>query len=409
VPQEKPLSLYIHIPFCDTLCWFCGCHTTAIATYKPVQEYCDLLLKEMALVAAALRTRRRVSHIHWGGGSPTMLRIPDILRINDAIRSYFDVLDTAEFGIEIDPRGFESSTVQALKLAGVTRASIGLQDCDPKVQRAINRTQSDEETIRAIMLLREAGISSLNIDLVYGLPHQTLQSWETTLDFALRLDPDRLAVFGYAHVPQFKKHQALIPESALPDIALRLQQAEAARRILCAHGYAAVGLDHFAKPDDALAQAAAQGHVARNFQGYTTDSAPALVGLGASAISSVAQGYVQNAPAVPVYRTALQNDELPVARGVELGANDRARRAIIERLMCDLTVDLEQIAARFEADVADFSDALEALGPMAAEGVVVFDGARVTVPSAWRSATRLVCAAFDQYLAREGVRHSVSV
>lgn len=409
IPQDKPLSLYLHIPFCDTLCWFCGCHTTAVTTYKPVTDYCELLLQEMALVSEALQTRRPVNHIHWGGGSPTMLRIPEILRINDAIRARFDVVPEAEFGIEIDPRGLDASTIQALKVAGVTRASIGLQDCDPKVQRAINRIQSEEETAQAVFLLREAGIPSLNIDLVYGLPHQSLASWEKTLDFALWLNPDRLAVFGYAHVPQFKKHQALISEAALPDIELRFQLAELARHVLCAHGYVAVGLDHFAKPHDPLAQAAASNSMTRNFQGYSTDNAAVLIGLGASAIGSLPEGYVQNLAAVPTYRAALAKGELPIARGVALSDADRLHRAIIEQLMCQLEVDLDQLSEEFAAPNTDFSDALEVLAPMAADGIIRFDRGKLIISPAWRSATRLVCAAFDQYLTRSPARHSVSV
>jgi oxygen-independent coproporphyrinogen-3 oxidase len=406
---DAPLSLYLHIPFCDTLCWFCGCHTTAVTTYKPVIDYCDLLLQEMLLVSRALQARHRVSHIHWGGGSPTMLRIPEIMRIRGAINAQFDVTPDADFSIEIDPRGLERSTVQALQMAGVTRASIGLQDCDPKVQRAINRMQSDAETARAISLLRDAGITSLNIDLVYGLPHQSLQSWEATLDFALRLNPDRLAVFGYAHVPQFKKHQALIPESALPGIELRFALAEMARRVLCAHGYVAVGLDHFAKPRDALAQAAASGSMTRNFQGYSTDRASALIGLGASAIGSLPDGYVQNRVTVPAYRAALASGEMPIARGVALSRDDRLRRAIIERLMCRLEVDLDEVRADFAMPDADFSDALELLAPMVRDGVVSFDRSRLIISPAWRSAARLVSAAFDRYLPRGSARHSASV
>ena len=409
LPRDMPLSLYVHVPFCDTLCWFCGCHTTAVNSYKPVNDYCGLLQKELALVAEALGTRRQVSHIHWGGGSPTMLRNGDIARLNEDIRSRFDVLPGAEFGIEIDPRGLSAATVQALKAAGVTRASIGLQDCDEKVQRAINRIQSDEETIAAIDMLRDAGISSLNIDLVYGLPYQTLESWEATLDFALWLNPDRLSVFGYAHVPEFKKHQLLIPQDALPDIELRFRQAELAKDILCAHGYVAVGLDHFAKPGDALGKAAAQGHVARNFQGYTTDEAAALIGLGASAIGSLPQGYVQNLANVPAYREAVQSGRLPVARGVALSDEDRVRRTVIERLMCDLKADLPAIAARYRRSPATFADALASLAPMRERGIVSEKDGTITISPEWRSATRLVCAAFDSYLAGQPARHSVSV
>jgi oxygen-independent coproporphyrinogen-3 oxidase len=409
VPEDKPLSLYVHIPFCDTLCWFCGCHTTAVTTYKPVADYCELLLKEIALVSAALKTRRKVAHIHWGGGSPTLLQAGDVARLHAALRAHFDILPDAELGIEIDPRGLDAATVEAWKAAGVTRVSIGLQDCDPKVQRAINRIQSDEETVQAIGLLRDAGISSLNIDLVYGLPHQTLESWGKTLDFALRLNPDRLAVFGYAHVPQFKKHQALIPEETLPDVPLRFQQAELARDILCGHGYVAIGLDHFAKAGDSLAKAAAGGQVSRNFQGYTTDNAPVLIGFGASAIGSLPQGYIQNLANVPAYREAITLGRLPVARGVALSEEDRIRRAVIERLMCDLSVDLDAIANRSKQSRHMFADALDNLASMVGDGIVTVNGGTVTIAPEWRSAARVVCAAFDQYLPRQNARHSVSV
>ena len=409
LPENVPLSLYVHIPFCDTLCWFCGCHTTAVNSYKPVADYCDLLQKEVELVSQALKTRRAVSHIHWGGGSPTLLHIGDIARLDADLRRHFDVLPDAEFSIEIDPRGLDKATVTALKKAGVTRASIGLQDCNAKVQQAINRIQTDEETIEAVSLLREAGISSLNIDLVYGLPYQTLENWEATLDFALWLSPDRLSVFGYAHVPQFKKHQALIPEETLPGIQLRFEQAELAREILCAHGYVAIGLDHFAKPGDALAVAGKHGEVARNFQGYTTDNAAALIGLGASAIGSFPQGYVQNVANVPAYRDAVQSGRLPVARGVAVNDDDRIRRAVIERLMCDLRADLPAIAARYNRPLTDFAEALANLASMKDRGIVAEKDGILTIAPDWRSATRLVCAAFDRYLPQGTARHSVSV
>jgi oxygen-independent coproporphyrinogen-3 oxidase len=409
IPRQVPLSLYVHVPFCDTLCWFCGCHTTVVNGYSPVADYCELLAREIELVAQALEIRRTVSHIHWGGGSPTLLHAGDIARLDNHLRKHFHVLPDAEFSIEIDPRGFGRDMVTALKEAGVTRASIGVQDCNPKVQRAINRVQTDEETINALKLLREAEISSLNIDLVYGLPHQTLTNWGATLDFALRLSPDRVSVFGYAHVPQFKKHQALIPESALPGTQLRFEQAELARTILCAHGYIAVGLDHFAKPGDGLAKAAMQGCVARNFQGYTTDDAGALIGFGASAIGSLPRGYVQNLAAVPAYREAILKDHLPVARGVALSNDDWVRRTIIERLMCDLQVDLSAVAAGYDRSIGDFADVLADLAPMRRQGIVSENGGVLTISPEWRSATRLVCAAFDSYLANGKALHSVSV
>ena len=407
-PQE-PLSLYLHIPFCDTLCWFCGCHTSVVNNYAPVREYCDLLLKEIALVAEALGRRRLVRHIHWGGGSPTILQPQDITRLDTEIRYRFHVAPDAEFAVEIDPRGVTQTCVDAFARAGLTRASIGLQDCDPEVQKSINRIQSRDETASVVAMLRKVGVGSINIDLLYGLPKQTLRSWAETLQFAMELDPDRLAVFGYAHVPSFKKHQALIPVAQLPGLETRLELAELAGRILSAGGYTAVGLDHFAKPGDSMARTAQNGTLARNFQGYTTDNAAALIGLGVSAISALPQGYAQNASAVPIYRAALTNGLLPIARGIALTSEDRIRRYVIERLMCDLQVDLKAVCAQFGESPAMFQPSLAALRDLAKMGAISLNEMRVSIAPEWRTAARLVCAAFDAYLPQGGAKHSLSV
>ena len=399
LPCEKTISLYLHIPFCDTLCWFCGCHTSVVHNYTPVAEYCDLLLREMVLVADTLGPRHKIGHIHWGGGSPTMLRPEDVARLDRTTRELFDIRQDAEFAVEVDPRGLEQASVDALAAAGLTRASVGVQDCDAAVQKAVNRLQTAEETRAAIAKLRAAGIQSLNLDLLYGLPLQTAESWENTLRFALDLDPDRLSVFGYAHLPSFKKHQALISAAQLPDTAARFRLAEMAGRILGEHGYVAIGLDHYAKPCDSMAKALAEGCLSRNFQGYTTDKAPALIGLGASAIGSLPQGYVQNLPSVPLYRASLLRGRLPVARGAALSAQDRLRRQIIERLMCDLSADLDAICAAHGASLDQLRDSISRLGELADRGMVSIEESRITIPAQWRSATRLVCAAFDCYLA----------
>ncbi len=409
LPENAPLSLYVHIPFCDTLCWFCGCHTAVVNNYAPVLSYCAWLEREIELVARYLKGRHPVTHIHWGGGSPTMLQPAQIESLNRTIRGQFDVAADAEFAIEIDPRGLTPACVQALARAGVTRASIGLQDCDPQVQRAINRIQSEQETMVAVSLLRAVGITSINVDIIYGLPHQTLAKWENTLDFALSLDPDRLAVFGYAHVPKFKKHQALIPTASLPGLEERFHQAELAREILCGHGYQSIGLDHYAKPSDSLAKAATEGRLHRNFQGYTTDTSTVLLGVGASAIGSLPQGYIQNHSAVPAYRAALEAGLLPVTRGVALSDDDRMRRQVIERLMCDLKVDLDDIAVRFGHTRDAFSDSLHALEPLRQDNVIAMAGGTITVNPRWRSAVRIACAAFDQYLVKQAALHSASV
>ncbi|HTW34182.1 MAG TPA: oxygen-independent coproporphyrinogen III oxidase [Rhizomicrobium sp.] len=404
-----PLSLYLHVPFCDTLCWFCGCHTTVVNRYTPVAAYLDLLLREIDLVAGIIGPGRIVSHIHWGGGSPTLLRPGDMRCLGAALRSRFRIAPDAEFGIEIDPRGFDTELAETLAEIGVTRASIGVQDCDEAVQRAINRIQTMETTAVAAELLRKSGIASLNIDLIYGLPHQTVRGLEKTIDAVLTLEPDRLAIFGYAHVPHFKKHQNLIPQAALPDIEERFAQAEAARVKLCCGGYIPIGIDHFARPDDSLAVAQREGRLARNFQGYTTDKAAALVGFGASSIGALPQGYVQSHADVPAWRAAVSSGCLPVARGIALDEDDRARRAVIERLMCDLSVDLDAIAASRGLTRDAFSGAIRSLGGLRDLGVVAIDGGSVVISERWRAATRLVCAAFDSYLDNGVGRHAVAV
>ncbi len=408
LPSGQPLSLYVHIPFCDTLCWFCGCHTTVVNRYAPVAAYCGLLLDEMGLLAAA-SNRPQITHIHWGGGSPTMLTPGDIARLAHATASHFPIAPGAEFAVEIDPRGFTPQLADALAQAGLTRASIGVQDCDPAVQRAINRIQPMETTRAAVDLLRARGVKSLNIDLIYGLPYQTVAALRRTIEFALSLDPDRLAIFGYAHVPHFRKHQKLIPEEALPGVEERFAQAQAADAMLSSRGYVAIGIDHFARPSDALAIAQRQGRLRRNFQGYTADTAPALIGIGASSIGALPAGYVQNHADVPAYRAVLSAGRLPIARGIALSGEDRLRRHVIERLMCDLSVDLAAAASSFGRAADMFAPEISALSGLADAGIVRIEGTTITVPPQWRSLTRVICARFDAYLDPATARHALAV
>jgi oxygen-independent coproporphyrinogen-3 oxidase len=405
---ETPLSLYLHVPFCDTLCWFCACHTTVINHYGPVKDYVTWLQREIALAADQLDGRHPVSHIHFGGGSPTMLKPEELSGLRQSLRGAFDIAKSAEIAIEIDPRGFGTEQADMLAEFGINRASIGIQDCDPKVQRAINRLQSPEETRHAVQLLRERGVERINLDLVYGLPHQTLAGLEKNLELAVELKPSRLALFGYAHVPFFKKHQALIPEAALPGIETRLAMAAFAENWLAAHGYQAIGLDHFARPEDELAVAQRLGVMHRNFQGYTVDSAPALLGLGASAISALPQGYVQNHAAVTDYRAALSAGRLPVTKGIALTGEDRLRRDVIEQIMCYLTVDLGVTAEShgYEADALDW--ALSLLEPLVNCGAVTIDGRGIMVSSSQRAAARIAGSLFDAYLSTSAAKHSVS-
>ncbi|MDE2133647.1 MAG: oxygen-independent coproporphyrinogen III oxidase [Alphaproteobacteria bacterium] len=409
LPRGMGLSLYLHVPFCDTLCWFCGCHTRIVNHYSPLASYLGVLLKEIETVAAIIGPGHPVTHIHWGGGSPTMLSPDDVRKLAAALAAHFTIAPDAEFAIEIDPRGLKDEMIAALAEAGVNRASIGVQDCDETVQRAINRIQPFEVTRSAVERLRAAGIAALNIDLIYGLPHQTQAHVARTIEMALTLAPQRFAVFGYAHVPNFKKHMKLIDEKVLPDAEERLAQFELAHAMLCARGYVAIGLDHFARPGDSLAAAQKAGKLARNFQGYTTDDAPALIGLGASSISALPQGYAQNMTEVPEYRKAIEAGELTVVRGIALNDDDRLRRAVIERLMCDLAVDLDAIGAPFGKSAADFRAELAALVPFAQQHMVRIDGARLVVAPESRAAVRLVAAAFDSYLAKSSAVHAVAV
>ena len=409
LPAGMPLSLYLHVPFCDTLCWFCGCHTKIVNTYSPLASYLDFLAIEIARIAEIVGPGHPVTHIHWGGGSPTMLSPADVKKLAGWLRKQFEIAPDAEFAIEIDPRGLTDDMIAALAEAGVNRASIGVQDCDDKVQQAINRIQPFEVTESAVRRLRDAGISALNIDLIYGLPYQTQANVARTIEQVMTLDPDRFAVFGYAHVPHFKKHQQLIPQESLPDAEERFAQFELAHALLSTGGYAAIGLDHFARPGDALAVAHSEGRLARNFQGYTTDSAPALIGFGASSISALPQGYVQNRPEVREWRKAIESGELPVARGIALDDGDRLRRTIIERLMCDLKADIDKIGKPFGRGARDFAQEFAALAPLVEQGVATIDGASIAVPHSARSAVRLVCAAFDTYLAKGNALHTPAV
>ena len=310
----------------------------------------------------------------------------------------FDLQPDTEIALEVDPRTLDGPALEALARIGVTRASLGVQDFDPVVQQAIGREQSSDTTAECAERLRGIGVRSLNLDLIYGLPYQTVGGVGTTVREALTLTPDRVAMFGYAHVPWMKKHQALLPEAALPDAAARYAQCRTAESVIRNAGYNAIGLDHFALPVDTLSIAVRTGTLRRNFQGYTTDDAPVLLGLGASSIGNLPRGYVQNAPAVPAWRDAIRAGRLPTARGIALSEDDMRRRAVIERIMCDFT-----------ADVSELMDDAQALRDMESDGLIRWDGTRLAVTDAGRPFVRTVAAAFDAYLRAGGARHSAAV
>ncbi len=409
LPADTPLSLYLHVPFCAQLCLFCGCHTTAVHHPEPVVSYARTLLAEIDLLAETIGRRLTVRHVAWGGGTPTAMPAEWMQAVTTRLRERFDLQPDTEIAVEIDPRTLDDAALAGLARIGTTRASLGVQDFDQKVQRAVGRIQSFETTAECAARLRGIGIGSINLDLIYGLPYQTVSGVAATVASALAIKPDRIAVFGYAHVPWMKKQQALLAEGALPGAAARYQQRRAAEQVITGAGYDAIGLDHFARPADALAVAARTGRLRRNFQGYTTDDAPVLLGLGASSIGALPQGYVQNTPGVPGWREAIQAGRLPIARGIAPGPEDRLRGEVIERIMCDFAVDLSTLAARHGADPATLMDAAPALQAMAQDGLVQWSGYGLRVTAAGRPFVRNVAAAFDTYL-RTGVgRHSAAV
>jgi len=414
LPADMPLSLYVHIPFCDTLCWFCGCNTKIVRQTRPVTAYLETLLAEIDLTArlldtGSLDTRRPVHHLHFGGGSPTILQPDEVRTLMARIRERFDVVEDAEIAVEIDPRGFDEEHLNAWHDAGINRASLGVQDIDPRVQDAINRIQSTELNHRVIGMLRDAGVTGVNVDLIYGLPYQTVEGIERTAAHAAELGADRVAIFGYAHVPWMKTHQRRVAEHPLPGREDRFAMQEAAAAALVAAGYRRIGLDHFAKPEDSLTRALDAGALNRNFQGYTADPCPALIGLGASSIGSLPRGYLQNEPSVRAWRRMIEAGEPPIARGIAIDDEDRLRRAIIERLMCDLDVDAGALADRFGVAPESLIESLDALASLAADGLCEIDGWRVRVPEHARPLIRNVAAAFDAYHAPSETRHARAV
>ncbi|HET8750507.1 MAG TPA: oxygen-independent coproporphyrinogen III oxidase [Sphingomicrobium sp.] len=393
--DDAPVSVYLHVPFCREMCWYCGCHTSVSRRRAPVSRYVKSLVAEIGLVAEEIQCRPTVGHLHWGGGSPTLLSLGDVATIRQALGEVFEIDSLGENAVEIDPRTLTEPLVEAFSRAGVNRASLGVQSFDPVVQAAINRVQSFDVTAEAVAALRGGGIPAINFDLIYGLPFQTVRSCVETVEQALRLQPDRLAVFGYAHVPSFKPHQRKIDEAALPGTAERQEQSAAIADALTGAGYRQIGLDHFALLGDGMAAAAEQGRLHRNFQGYTTDCCGALIGFGASAIGRLPGGYVQNSARIPEYERRIGSGRLAVVRGCRISEEDSRRGAIIEELMCN-----------FQAEIGAVDASLEQLE---ADGLIVCSGDRIEVTEQARPLVRAVAAAFDAYLPQSEARHVAAV
>lgn len=408
LPAETGLSLYLHVPYCRELCTYCGCHTRATRKNEPLDAYAETLAREIDMVAKA-SPARQVVHAHWGGGTPGLLGGKRLRELTNSLRGHFNFTPDAEISIELDPRHVDGDLALALASAGFNRVSLGVQDFNPHVQEAIGRIQPFEVVERAVGLLRVAGFRAINLDLMYGLPFQTEDDVVNTAELAASLAPSRLALFGYAHAPWFAKRQQLIDAAALPGAAERLRQAATARQTLAQRGYVAIGLDHFALPEDPMALALRAGKLRRNFQGYTVDQADALLPFGASSIGRLPQGYVQNAADVGTWRRAIEAGRFATAKGAAFTRDDLARAAVIERLMCDFSVDYGVIAENMLGDASAFDAAQADLAQLIREGVAFQEGRRVSITETGRPFMRLVAAAFDAYLPTRAARHSVAV
>lgn len=409
IPESRTVSLYLHIPFCRSMCWYCGCNTMIARRNEPVAEYLAAMRREIDMVADRVARPLPVTHIHFGGGTPTIATPAQFAELMDLLRQKFTILPDAEVAIEIDPRTLSREMISELGASGVTRASLGVQSFDPIVQQAINRVQSFESTAAATEGLRKAGVQGINFDLIYGLPHQTMTSCFGTVQKCLQLRPDRFSVFGYAHVPTFKKHQRKIDDAALPDGTSRHLQANAIAKTLTTAGYRQIGLDHFALPGDSLVTAQAAGKLHRNFQGYTTDISDVLIGFGASAIGHLDQGYVQNDATVRSYCTQISRGDLATRKGYALTADDRLRADIIEKIMCDFRVDLQQVCAKHGTTTDTILQSAPRLGTLAADGIVRLEGPVLSVMDDGRHLVRSVASVFDAYIGASGPVYSRAV
>ena len=409
LPTAAPISAYVHVPFCARLCWFCGCNTRAVKRGEGISDYVSLLVEELAMVESHLPAKLRLGALHLGGGTPNMLSLDDMTVLFGALRQVFRFDADAEIAAELDPAQLTQQWARGAAFHGLSRASLGVQDLSPAVQAAVNRRETFEMVAQAAGWLREAGVRSLNIDLMYGLPLQRTKDVLATLDRVLTLRPERVALFGYAHVPWMKPHQKLINEADLPGSAERLDQSDHAAERLVAEGYVQIGLDHFALPRDSLAVALAEGRLRRNFQGYTADPYDTLLAFGVSAIGRLPQGLVQNQTIELEWRKAIARGDLATARGLAFTDEDRFRGEVIERLMCDFAVDLASVSRRHGRPPEDLDAAIAALAPAIKDGVAEMNGWSLTMTNLGRPFVRQVAAAFDACLAPGAVRHSRAV
>ncbi|MDP2084445.1 MAG: oxygen-independent coproporphyrinogen III oxidase [Gemmobacter sp.] len=396
IPAGSEISLYLHVPFCRRLCWFCACRTQGTTSDVPVRAYAQTLKAELRLLAEHLPQGVRLSRLHWGGGTPTLLA-PDLMtELAQAIFAVAPMAAEGEFSVEIDPNEIDDARLDALAAAGMNRASIGVQDFDPEIQAAIGREQSYDITRAAADAIRARGVRSLNADILFGLPHQSPARIADSVQKLLSLSPDRVALYGYAHVPWMSRRQQMIPSDSMPTPQERLKLFEVARQLFLWDGYVEVGIDHFARPTDGMAKALKAGTLKRNFQGYTDDPAPVLVGLGASSISRFPQGYAQNVSGTGEYTKAIRAGQFSTHRGHAFGGEDLLRARIIEALMCDFRVSRAELLDTFAVTEARLEDLFR---PVAAQfgDMVRLDDSGLSIPEAGRPLTRMIARAFDAY------------
>lgn len=407
VPEYSEVSLYLHVPFCRRLCWFCACRTQGTTSDDPVIAYVETLKAELQVLKRHLPRGVRLSRLHWGGGTPTLLSAPLIEKLAEAVFAVAPLADDGEFSVEIDPNEVDDSRLDALAAAGMNRASIGVQDFDPLIQKTIGREQSYALTRDVAEKIRARGITSLNADILYGLPHQTGPRIADSVQKLLTLSPDRVALYGYAHVPWMSRRQQLIPSDAMPTPEERLSLFETARKLFLWDGYVEVGIDHFAKPKDGMAKALKAGTLRRNFQGYTEDTSPVLIGLGASSISRFPQGYAQNASGTAEHTKAIRAGAFSTHRGHSFSGEDKLRGRIIEALMCDFRVMSAELLAAYDTTPARIDSLFQAAAEAFGDMVRVTDEG-FFIPERARPLTRMIARAFDAYDSAKA-KHSAAI
>jgi oxygen-independent coproporphyrinogen-3 oxidase len=401
----RPLSLYFHIPFCDTVCFYCACNKIATKDRSKAQPYLDRVYRELAMQAELFDRERPVEQLHWGGGTPTFISSGQMRELMSVTGRHFQLLDddTGEYSIEIDPREVGDDTIGLLREIGFNRMSLGLQDLDPRVQKAVNRIQTAEQTFGVLESARREGFRSISVDLIYGLPLQTVESFIGTLDRVIEASPDRLSVFNYAHLPERFKPQRRINEVDLPSPDQKLEMLQQIGEHLANAGYVYIGMDHFAKPDDELAVAQREGLLYRNFQGYSTHAHCDLVALGVTSIGMVGNTYAQNVRTLDEYYERIDRGELAVFRGVALTHDDELRRAVITQLICNFMLDKRKVERQWQISFDSyFAGELQRLAGMVEDGLVRLDDERIEVLPPGRLLIRNLCMVFDRYLSEKG-------